>query len=408
MAKISEFRGLRPKKEYVSRVAVLPYDVVSVEEASRIADGNDICFFHVTKPEIGFIGKERDDHELYRYGKDHLTDMIDRGIMIQDTTPCFYIYTQVMEGREQTGLIACVSIDDYLDKIIKKHELTREDKERERTTHTDVINANTGQVFLFYKDTKEKRALLAGAMAIKPEYDFTTDDGVRQIVRVIEDRATIESLKEAFRDEILYIADGHHRAAAAVKVGEQRRRENPGYEGSEEFNRFMAVLFPHSQLKILAYNRVVRDLNGMSKEEFLGALSKAFNIEKSHLEIPGSVHSYCMYIDSEWYLLKPRFKPGDDPMMSLDVRIVQEKILAPILGIEDPRRDPRIDFVGGTGSVTELKRRVDSGEFAVAFSLYATGIEQLMGVSDMDGIMPPKSTWFEPKLLSGILVHLLG
>ncbi len=408
MAMISEFRGLRPKKEDVSRVAVLPYDVVTSEEAAHAAEGNPMSFFHVSKPEIDFSeGTDLDRGEIYRHGRDNLMQMIADGVFIQDEDPYLYLYTQMMDGREQTGLIACVGINDYLDTTIKKHELTREDKELDRTTHTDIVNANTGQVFLFFNENESKRDIFSQALSIKPEYDFVTEDGVRQIVRVIRDKSMIETLKTAFLGEVLYIADGHHRAAAAVRVGERRRQENPGYDGTEEFNRFMAVIFPHPQLKILAYNRAVRDLNGMTGKEFIAALSKKFTVEKTERSIPDSIHSVCMYLDSEWYLLRPLFDPGDDPIESLDVKIVQEHILGLILGIKDPRTDTRIDFIGGKNSVRELQKLVDSGDFSIAFSLHPTGIEQLMRVSDMDGIMPPKSTWFEPKLRSGILVHLL-
>jgi uncharacterized protein (DUF1015 family) len=408
MAIISEFRGLRPKKEHVSQVAVLPYDVVSVEEARKIAQNNRTCFFHVTKPEIDFPNDvDMHDQAVFRHGKDYLAGLIKDNILVQDDTPFLYLYTQIMNGREQTGLIACVSIDDYRDKIIKKHELTREDKETERTRHTDIVNANTGQVFLIYRDSESKKELMKKAMQIAPEYDFASEDGVQQTVRVIRDKNLIESFKSAFKNDVLYIADGHHRAAAAVRVGMQRRKENPGYTGKEEFNRFMAVIFPHSQLKILAYNRVVRDLNGMTKNQFIDALSEKFNMEKRDASMPDSVHSICMYLEGSWYLLRPGFEPVNDPINSLDVKILQDIVLGPILGIKDPRTDKRIDFIGGLNSVAELQKRVDSGTHKVAFSMFPTTLDQLLRVSDTDGIMPPKSTWFEPKLRSGIVVHLL-
>jgi len=304
-------------------------------------------------------------------------------------------------------LIACVSIDDYSNKIIKKHEFTREDKETERTRHTDIVNANTGQVFLIYHDSESKKELMRKAMQIPPEYDFASEDGVQQTVRVIRDKAMIDLFKSAFKNDVLYIADGHHRAAAAVRVGMQRRKENPGYNGNEEFNRFMAVIFPHSQLKILAYNRVVRDLNGMTENQFIDALSEKFSVKKTDRSAPDAVHSICMYLKGSWYLLRPAFEPENDPINSLDVKILQDLVLGPMLGIKDPRTDKRIDFIGGLNSVAELQKRVDSGTHRVAFSMYPTTLEQLMRVSDTDGIMPPKSTWFEPKLRSGIVVHLL-
>ena len=408
MAKISEFRGLRPKREFVSKVAVLPYDVVSTEEARNIARNNTICFFHVSKPEIDFPGDtDAGEQSVFQHGKNYLAGMIRDGILFQDDDPCLYLYTQIMKGREQTGIIACVDIDDYLNGTIKKHEQTREEKETERTLHMDVINANTGQVFLFYRDDGSKQRLFQKAMAIAPEYDFTSEDGVRQIVRVVSDNTMIASLKAAFRDDILYIADGHHRAAAAVRVGVQRRQLNPGYTGNEEFNRFMAVIFPKSQLKILAYNRIVRDLNGMSTAKFLNSISGDVAVAVTDRPAPESVHEIGMYCDGTWYLLRPKFDPGDDPIASLDVSILQKWILGPILGITNPRTDTRIDFIGGTNSVIEIQKRVDRGSHRVAFSLFPTSIEELMRVSDTDGIMPPKSTWFEPKLRSGILIHLL-
>lgn len=408
MATISEFRGLRPKKEFVSQVAVLPYDVVSIDEARKIARNNTICFFHVIKPEIDFPNDiDTHDQSVFQHGKDYLAGMIKDKILIQDESPCLYLYTQIMNGREQTGLIACVSIDDYHNKIIKKHELTREDKETERTRHTDTVNANTGQVFLIYRDSESKKELMKKAMRITPEYDFASEDGVRQMVRVIHDKGLIESFKSAFKDDVLYIADGHHRAAAAVRVGMQRRKEKSGYTGDEEFNRFMAVIFPHRQLKILAYNRVVRDLNGMTEKQFIDALSEKFSVEKTDRMIPDAVHSICMYLEGSWYLLRPAFEQGNDPINSLDVKLLQDLVLGPILGIKDPRTDKRIDFIGGLNSVAELQKRVDAGTHTVAFSMYPTTLEQLMRVSDTNGIMPPKSTWFEPKLRSGILVHLL-
>jgi uncharacterized protein (DUF1015 family) len=408
MATISEFKGLRPKKDLVSRIAVLPYDVVSTEDARDQAKGNKLSFFHISKPEIDFpAGTSTQDPKVFDHGRDYLKGMIDDGAFVQEDVPALYLYTQVLEGREQTGLITCVSIDDYLNKTIKKHELTREDKETERTRHTDIINANTGQVFLFFRDSGTKAQLFRKAMEIEPEYDFTTPDGVRQVIRIIRDSAIIGAFKAAFKDDILYIADGHHRAAAAVRVGVQRRKENPGFTGSEEFNRFMAVIFPHSQLKIIPYNRIVRDLNGMTKDEFIKKLSHDFSVEKSDMKAPDTIHSVCMYLGSSWYVLKPTFDPGDDPINSLDVKIMQDRILGTLLGIKDPRTDKRIDFAGGKNSIIEIQKRVDEGSFEVAFSLYPTTIEQLMRVSDTDGIMPPKSTWFEPKLQSGVVVHLL-
>jgi len=376
MAIIKEFMGLRPKKEFVERVSVLPYDVVSTEEARHIAKNNDVCFFHVSKPEIDFSDDiDTHDRKVFQHGKDYLYDMKKKGIFVQDAEPCLYLYSQIMDGREQTGLIACVSIDDYINKKIKKHELTREDKELERTTHIDILGANTGQVFLFFNDAGSKKSLFNAAMQLPAEYDYVSGDGVRQIIRPIRDRKLIDSIKSALKDDVLYIADGHHRAAAAVRVGTQRRKENPGFTGKEEFNFFMAVIFPHSQLKILPYNRIVRDLNGMSHEQFMEKISEKFSVAKTGKPAPESVHDICMYLEKSWYLLRPKFNPGADPIGSLDVNILQENVLIPILGIKNPRTDKRIDFVGGKKSVGEIQKRVDNGSFKVAFSMYPTTID---------------------------------
>ncbi len=408
MAAITEFRGLRPQKEYVSKVSVLPYDVVSSDEARKIAGDNRLSFFHISKPEIDFP-KDTNIHDpkVFNHGREYLKKLIKDGIYFQDANPCLYLYTQIIDDREQTGLIACVSIDDYQNKIIKKHELTREDKEIERTRHTDVINANTGQVFLFYKDNETKQQLFQKAMRLEPEYDFISDDGVRQIIRIINDKNLIVEFKKEFKDDVLYIADGHHRAASAVRIGIQRRKAAPGYTGAEEFNRFMAVIFPHKQLKIIAYNRIVRDLQGKTIDEFLEKVSENFIVEKTDKKTSETVHELFMYSGGSWYKLTPRFIPEEDPINSLDVKILQQYILEPILGIQDPRTDKRINFIGGKNSIEDIQKSVDNGSYMVAFSLCPTKIEQLMNVSDMDGIMPPKSTWFEPKLQSGIVLHLL-
>jgi uncharacterized protein (DUF1015 family) len=408
MATITEFKGLRPKKEFVAKVSALPYDVVTSDEARILAGENKLSFYHVSKPEIDFSkGAGLQDDKIFTHGRDYLKKMVNDGIYLQDEKPYLYLYTQIMDGREQTGLIACVSIDDYNNKIIKRHELTREDKEIERTRHTDIINANTGQVFLFYRDSASKQILMGKAMEIEPEYDYVSGDGVRQIIRVLRDSSLINEFKAAFRDDVLYIADGHHRAASAVRVGLQRRKNNPGYTGMEEFNRFMAVIFPHRQLKIIAYNRVVRDLHGYTPQELIDKISESFSVEKTKVKESDVVHDIFMYLDGIWYKLNPRFDTGNDPINSLDVKILQEYILGPILGIQDPRTDKRIDFIGGKNSVEKIQKRVDNGSSMIAFSLCPTKIEQLINVSDGDGIMPPKSTWFEPKLQSGIVVHLL-
>ena len=408
MARIREFKGLRPNKDLVNKVSVLPYDVVSTKEARELARDNRLSFFHISKPEIDFPeDMYYQDPRVYAYGKKYLEDMINDGVMQQDAAPRLYLYTQILDGREQTGLIACVSIDDYLDKTIKRHELTRKDKENDRANHIDILNANTGQVFLFFNDEGSKKSLFQKAMKITPVYDFISDDRVRQIVRIIDGEDLIASFKRAFQNDVLYIADGHHRAAAAVRVGQKRRNENLDYSRDKEFNWFMAVIFPHNQLKILSYNRIVHDLNGLTKEGFINKLSENFDVQQNDKHAPGSVHEVCMYMDHAWYLLSPRFDPGNDPIDNLDVALLQTYILGPILAIHDPRTDRRIDFIGGEDSIRQLVGRVDSGSSAVAFSLFPTSIEQLVRVADADKIMPPKSTWFIPKLQSGLVIHLL-
>jgi uncharacterized protein (DUF1015 family) len=292
--------------------------------------------------------------------------------------------------------------------VIKRHELTREDKENDRAAHIDVVGANTGQVFLFFDDDGSKKQYFQKALTILPEYDFVSeDDGVRQIIRVIDDKDLIEAFSSAFQREVLYIADGHHRAAAAVRVGMKRRKQNPNFTGEEEFNRFMAVIFPHSQLRILAYNRVVKGLNGLSSGGFLERVADDFYIQKTKRSKPESFHEICMYIDRAWRVLNPRFDPGNDPVRSLDVTLLQNHLLGPVLGIFDPRTDKRIEFVGGEDSIIRLSAMIESGGYAVGFSLFPTGIEQLIKVSNADAIMPPKSTWFVPKLKSGLVVHLI-
>jgi len=408
MAAISGFRGLRPKQELVTRVAELPYDVVSSEEARDIARGKEYSFFHVSKPEIDLPENVNIyDDSVYATGRKNFERFISKGILKQDEGPRLYLYTQVMSGRQQHGLVACVSIDDYLNGTVKKHELTREDKERDRTRHIETLSAQTGPVFLFYKEDRFKKVLFEEALRIEPVYDFTASDGIRHILRVIENINLIESFRKAFAKDILYIADGHHRAASGAKVGFKRREENPGHTDDEEYNWFLAVIFPHEQLQILAYNKVVKDLNGLTKEAYLLKISKQFTVQESGVKVPAAIHQFSMYLDRQWYLLTPLFTITDDPIESLDVQILQNRLLDPILGIQDPRTDKRIDFIGGIRGTQELEKLVDSGDYQVAFSMYPTTIEQLISVADAGKIMPPKSTWFEPKLRSGLVVHLL-
>jgi len=408
MAKIRPFSGIRPVKDLAQKIAELPYDVVSLPEVIAIAGNNPYNFYHVTRSEMDLApGTDPYSPEVYKKAKETFDMFTSKGYMIADREPMFYLYSQVMDGRMQTGIVACADVDDYLKEVIKKHELTREEKELDRTRHIDITKANTGPVFLIYRDSDQKRKLLEKAMKAEPVYDFTAVDGIRHIVRLIDDRALVSEIEKSFTGDELYIADGHHRAASAVRVCKMRREKNPGYTGNEEFNGFLSVIFPHTQLKILAYNRVVKDLNGMTDDQFMKKLGEEFAVEKSGVKVPLKVNTFSMFFRNEWYTVKPKFEISKDPIESLDVTIIQKKVLAPLFGIDDPRKDRRIDFVGGIRGTAELEKVVNSGNFAVAFSMYPTEIEQLMKVSDAGLIMPPKSTWFEPKLRDGLVVHTL-
>jgi len=408
MSNIKEFKALRPKKNLVKKIAELPYDVVSSEEARKIAYGNQYSFFHISKPEIDLSPEVNIyDDIVYETGKKNLTKFIENEYFLQDKKPALYLYSQIMNGKQQNGLVACVSIDDYVSNRIRKHELTREDKERDRTRHIECLNAQTGPVFLFYKENSSKKILYEKALRIKPVYDFIASDGIRHLVRIIGDSVLIDAFKKSFVHDIFYIADGHHRAASATNVALNRRKINPSYTGNEEFNWFLGVIFPHDQLQILAYNKAVKDLNGLTKEEYLSKISQNFTLKKTGIKSPQALHQFSMYLDSEWYTLVPAFNISNDPIDSLDVQILQNMLLDPVLGIKDPRTDQRINFIGGIRGTQELERLVDSGDYQVAFSLHPTSIEQLIAVADADKIMPPKSTWFEPKLRSGLFVHLL-
>lgn len=409
MAHIKAFPALRPTQELASLVAELPYDVVNSEEAREIARGNQYSFFHISKPEID-LPHDIDPYEstVYNNGRKNLEDFRSNGILIKEKKPCLYLYTQIMGDHCQTGLVTCINIDDYTNSVIKKHELTREDKENDRTMHLDILDANTGPVFLLFKDDSSKNTLFDRAMQLDPVYDFTSKDGIRHIVRIIEEVSLIDEFVSSFAEDTLYIADGHHRAASAVRVGMSRRSSFPTFTGDEEFNWFLAVIFPSSQLKILPYNRAVKDLRGLTTEEFIVRISKYFHLETTSNKSPKTIHSISMYLAGQWYSLMPKFSISKDPIEGLDVSILQRWILTEILGIDDPRKDKRIDFIGGIRGTQELERLVDSGKFVVAFSMYPTTIDQLIHVSDNDSIMPPKSTWFEPKLRSGLIVHLLS
>ncbi|SHG56356.1 Uncharacterized conserved protein, DUF1015 family [Thermosyntropha lipolytica DSM 11003] len=414
MAVVRPFKAIRPKKELVSKVAALPYDVMDSDEAREMVKDNPYSFLHVDKAEVDLDPSiDLYDKRVYEKARENLYRMIEEGIFIQDEKPYFYIYQQVMDGRVQTGLVVCTSIDDYMNDIIKKHEHTRAEKEQDRINHVDYCDANTGPIFLTYRVKPEIDEIVKGWTVKEPVYDFVSEDGVAHRVWIIDDEATINKLIDLFKNvDYLYIADGHHRCASAVKVGQMRRKENPNYTGEEEFNYFLSVIFPDIDLYIMDYNRVVKDLNGYSTEEFLNKLSEKFIVEEAANAPyrPEAKHTFGMYLEGKWYKLTAKegtFNPHD-PVDRLDVSILQNNLLAPILGIADPRTDKRIDFVGGIRGLKELERRVDSGEMKVAFSMYPTTIEDLMDIADAGKVMPPKSTWFEPKLRSGIFIHKLS
>ncbi|HNR89486.1 MAG TPA: DUF1015 family protein [Spirochaetota bacterium] len=405
MARLKAFRGLRPAPGLAEQIAELPYDVVSSDEAREIARNRPLSFYHVTKPEIDLPETiDLYDDRVYDTAQKNLRGFIEQGRLRPDGAPALYLYSLSVDGREQTGLVACVHIDDYANKIVKRHELTREDKERDRTRHMAALGAQAGLVYLFYREDGSKADLFARARAAAPECDFTAPGGVRHVLRALPDAALVQSFVDAFANDVLYIADGHHRAASAVRLGRERRSAHD--DGSAEHNWFMAAIFPHAELRIMAYNRVVRDLNGLSPEAFRARLGERFTVTPAADGVPSAKGRFCVYLDGAWLELTPRFAVNDpDPAKRLDVRTLQDELLGPILGIDDPRTSTRIDFVGGIRGTGELERLVASGEFRTAISMYPTSIEELMAVSDADGIMPPKSTWFEPKLLSGLVLH---
>ena len=412
MAIFKPFKAVRPLPEYAAQVAALPYDVMNSEEAREMVRDNPYSFLHVDKAEVDLpVGTELYSETVYRKAAENLQKLESDGICRQDSTDNIYIYRQIMDGRSQTGLVGCVSIDDYMNNVIKKHELTRADKEQDRINHVDYCDANTGPIFLTYRDNAEISALVAQWQAThKPVYDFVSD-GVAQTVWVVDSPDIITKISKLFAaTEALYIADGHHRAASAVKVGQKRRAEHPDYDGSEEFNFFLAVLFAQSELAIMDYNRVIKDLNSLSKDEFMARAAEKFEIENAPESPfrPKEKHTFGMYLDGEWYCLKAKSGTFDesDPVAALDVSILQQNLISPVLGIDDPRTDKRIDFVGGIRGLGELERRAQS-DMMLAFSMYPTTTDDLMDIADAGKIMPPKSTWFEPKLLSGLFVHKL-
>ena len=412
--KIKPFKGIRPPKEYAEQVQSRPYDVLNSAEARAEAEGNEKSLYHIIKPEIDFPeGTDEHDPQVYEKAAQNFQMFQDKGWLVQDGKERYYIYAQTMGDKTQYGLVVCAYVDDYMTGKIKKHELTRRDKEEDRMKHVRVNNANIEPVFFAYPDNKDVDVIVAKYTKGTPEYDYTAElDGFRHTFWIIDDDADIQHITELFAAmPAMYIADGHHRSAAAALVGAEKAKQNPNHRGDEEYNFFMAVCFPANQLTIIDYNRVVKDLNGLSDEEFLKKLSDDFIVEKKGTEIfkPSRLHEFSLYLGGNWYSLvaKPGTYNDNDPIGVLDVTISSNLILDKILGIKDLRSDKRIDFVGGIRGLGELKKRVDSGEMKVALALYPVSMKQLIDIADTGNIMPPKTTWFEPKLRSGLVIHKL-
>ncbi len=416
MSRVKAFRGLRPPVEIAEMLASRPYDVMNSAEARVEADGNQYSLLHVTKAEIDLPeGIDEHSQEVYDKVVENFNNFKQQGWLVKADSPKLYLYAKTTHGRPQYGIVGCTHVDDYFNNVIKKHELTRKDKEDDRMIHVNITNANVEPVFFAYPAHQEIDQIVDNIVKNeKPIYDFVAkEDGFGHTFWVIEDEATIKRIEEIFEKDIpaLYVADGHHRTAAAARVGQERRAGNPNHDGNEEYNYFMAVIFPDSQLKIIDYNRVVKDLNGLSEEEFLAKLNDTFVVEKVGAEIykPSKLHEFSMYMNGEWY--KMTAKEGtyndEDPIGVLDVTILSDNVLDKVLDIKDLRTSKRIDFVGGIRGLGELKRRVDSGEMKVAFALYAVSMQQLINIADSGNIMPPKTTWFEPKLRSGLVIHEL-
>lgn len=410
MAEIRPFVCVRPAEELASRVAALPYDVYNRQEAKEEVQREPLSFLKIDRAETNFDDSvDTYAPEVYQKAKELLQKEKQEGVYITDEDRSYYIYQLVMDGRPQTGLVACSSVDDYMNHVIKKHENTREDKEIDRITHVDTCSAQTGPIFLAYRSDKGIHDIVASYVENEaPIYDFTAVDGIAHRVWKIAKKEDVDAIYKAFQNiQQIYIADGHHRAASAVKVGLKRRQENPGYTGEEEFNYFLSVLFPHDELRILDYNRTVKDLNGRSLTQFLEEISKNFIVEKAEEQVrPEKKGTFGMYTEGQWYHLtaKPELFEGKDAVGSLDVSVLQDYLLGPVLGIGDPRTDQRIDFIGGIRGLSELEKRADS-DMKISFSMYPTSITELFDVADQELLMPPKSTWFEPKLRSGLFIH---
>ncbi len=413
MATLKPFRAYRPLKDKAFLVASAPYDVISSSEAKEIVKRNPISFLRITKPEVDF-SRDHDPHhhDVYLKGESNFRKACEMGLYNQDKVECLYVYMLEKEGKQQSGLVGCVWIEDFFNDVIRKHELTRPDKEEDRKNHIRYTNMHAEPVFFAYPAVSNIDKIISEIKRTKPEYDFVATDRVRHVVWIVSDPAKIHKLVEEFEKiPHTYVADGHHRTAASALVGRELRHKNPHHQGIEEYNFFMAVHFPHNQLQIIDYNRVVKDLNGLSRDEFLNLLNQSFDIKSNGPAQykPQKNHEISMFLEGNWFILRP--KPGiwneKDPIGELDVTILYEQILRPILGIEDLRTDQRIDFVGGSRGLDELEKRVNSGEMKIAFALFPVSMEQLMKIADSGKIMPPKTTWFEPKLKSGLFVHKL-
>lgn len=413
MAKVKPFKGVRPPREMVTEVASRPYDVLNSEEARAEAQGNPKSLYHIIKPEIDFEpGTDEHDPKVYDKAVENFSKFQENGWLVQDTEEHYYIYAQTMDGRTQYGIVIAANVDDYMNGRIKKHELTRRDKEEDRMKHVRINNANIEPVFFAFPDNEVLEGIIRDVTSGTPEYDFTAPDGFGHHFWVVTDPEQTAAITREFAAmPSLYIADGHHRTAAAALVGNEKAKANPNHRGDEEYNYFLAVAFPASHLKIIDYNRVVKDLNGLTPEQFLKKLGENFTIEDMGTEIytPARLHNFSMYLQGHWYSLTPlEGRCNDaDPIGCLDVTVSSDLILRDILGITDLRSDKRIDFVGGIRGLAELKRRVDSGEMAVALALYPVSMKQLIDIADTGNIMPPKTTWFEPKLRSGLVIHKL-
>lgn len=413
MVRVKPFAAVRPPKSLVTEIAAPPYDVINSEEAQKMAGEKSLL--HITKPEIDFNPILQDhDQKVYDEAVKNFKEWQSKGWLKQDSKPCYYVYSQTMGDRTQYGLVLCANTDDYANGVIKKHELTRKDKEDDRMIHVKIQNANIEPVFFAYKDNKDLNSIVADTIKGAPEYDFTDENNFVHKFWVIDDEKTIERITELFTTKVdaFYVADGHHRTAAAARVGAEKKAANPHHTGLEEYNYFMAVCFPESQLKILDYNRVVKDLNGLTSEQLIKALEADFEVKKMTTEPykPTHLHNFSMYLEGYWYSLEAKAGRYDekDPIGVLDVTVLSNLVLDKILGIKDLRTDKRIDFVGGIRGLEELSRRVESGEMKVAFALYPVSMRQLINIADSGNIMPPKTTWFEPKLRSGLAIHKLG